>query len=143
MSARGPTLPTESRELEESISVWEGEGGSLNEAPTTRLTGTVNQIEWAERIRAQVNDEFDRVSRVLEAAASQQSDQDRLDTHAMMAILEDKRAEVMANPRAGYFIHDWQELRDQVRKMIMSDARYKAIKARASNPLKSPAERAR
>jgi hypothetical protein len=33
MSARGPTLPTESRELEDSISVWEGEGGSLNEAP--------------------------------------------------------------------------------------------------------------
>ena len=115
--------------MEENISVWEGEGGSLNEAFTQDLTGSVNQIEWAERIRAQVNGEFDRVAKALEAAAFRQSDQDRSKTHAMLLILEDNRAEVMANHRAGYFIHDWQELRDQVRKMIMDDARYKAIKA--------------
>lgn len=136
-------LASETQELQDRISVWEGEGGSLNEAVTSGLTGTVNQIEWAERIRVQVNEEFDRVSRALESAALRQSGQDRLDTYAMMAILEDKRAEVIANQRAGYFIHDWQELRDQVRKMIMSDARYKAIKARASNPFNSPAESAR
>ena len=115
--------------MEENISVWEGEGGSLNEGFTQDLTGSVNQIEWAERIRAQVNGEFDRVAKALEAAALRQSDRDRSKTHAMLLILEDKRAEVMSNPRAGYFIHDWQELRDQVRKMIMNDARYKAIKA--------------
>ena len=113
--------------MEENISVWEGEGGSLNEAFTQDLTGSVNQIEWAERIRSQVDGEFDRVAKALKAAALRQSDQFK--THAMLLILEDKRAEVMANHRAGYFIHDWQELRDQVRKMIMNDARYKAIKA--------------
>ena len=143
MVARGSTLLAESKELQDRISVWEGEGGSLDEALTGGLTGTDNQIEWAERIRVQVNEEFDRVSRALESAARRQSDQDRLDTYAIMAILEDKRGEVMANQRAGYFIHDWQELRDQVRKMIMSDARYKAIKARASDPFNSPAQRAR
>lgn len=99
----------------------------------TELTGTVNQIEWAERIRVQVNAEFDRVARVLAEAASKQSDPNRANTHSMIAILEEKRLDVMANTRAGYFIHDWQELRDQVRQMIMKDHRYKAIKAGESN----------
>src|SRR4029434_10506287 len=110
---------------------------SLNDAFTQDLTGTVNQIEWAERIRAQVNGEFDRVAKALQAAALKQSDQDRLNTYEMMLILEEKRGEVLSNARAGYFIHDWQELRDQVRKMIMNDARYKAIKERASSNLVS------
>jgi hypothetical protein len=65
----------------------------------------------------------------LEAAAAKQSGQDQLDTQTMIAILEDKRTEVMAHEEAGYFIHDWQELRDQVRQMIMKDNRYKTIKA--------------
>jgi hypothetical protein len=43
----------------------------------------------------------------LEAVARRQSEPDRSDTRAMIAILEDKRAEVMANQKAGYFIHDW------------------------------------
>ena len=36
----------------------------------------------------------------------------------------------MAKDRAGYFIHDWQELRDQVRQLIIQDPRYQAIKAK-------------
>ena len=36
---------------------------------------------------------------------------------------------MMAKDQAGYFIHDWQELRDQVRRMIIQDPRYLAIKA--------------
>ena len=116
--------------MQERISVWEGEGGSLNETSEKALTGTVNQIEWAKQIRANVNAEFDRVITALEAAATMQSGHDRLDTQAMIAILEEKRAEVMEHQEAGYFIHDWQELRDQVRQMIMKDDRYKAIKSR-------------
>jgi hypothetical protein len=114
--------------MKERISVWEGEGGSLNEKSEKALTGTVNQIEWAKQIRTQVNAEFDRVITALQAAAAKQSSHDRLDTLAVIAILQDKRAEVMAHQDAGYFIHDWQELRDQVRQMIMKDERYKAIK---------------
>ena len=121
--------------MEDSISVWEGEGGSLSNPRSHRMTGSVDQIEWAERIRAQVNGEFDRVAKALQAAALKQSDQDRLNTYEIMLILEEKRGEVLSNGRAGYFIHDWQELRDQVRKMIMNDARYKAIKERASSNL--------
>jgi hypothetical protein len=115
--------------MQERISVWEDEGGSLNETPERTLTGTANQIEWAKQIRAQVNAEFDRVKTALEAAAEKQSGQDRIDTQAVIAILQEKRAEVMARQEAGYFIHDWQELRDQVRQMIMKDDRYKSIKA--------------
>jgi hypothetical protein len=35
----------------------------------------------------------------------------------------------MANNRAGYFIHDWQELHGQVRELITDDPRYRTIKA--------------
>jgi len=119
--------------MEDSILVWEDEGGSLSEARGQRLTGSVDQIEWAERIRNQVNGEFDRVAKALQAAALKQSDQDRVNTYEIMLILEEKRGEVLSNGRAGYFIHDWQELRDQVRKLIINDARYKAIKARGSS----------
>ena len=121
--------------MQEGISEWEAEGGSLNETAEKSLTGTVNQIEWAKQIRTQVNAEFDRVKTVLAAAAAKQSGHDQMDTQATIAILEEKRAEVMAHEEAGYFIHDWQELRDQVRRMIMKDERYKAIKAGKMSPL--------
>jgi len=100
----------------------------MNEEPH-ELNGAAHEIEWALRIRAQVNAEFDRVARVLERTATQRSGQKRLDTYGMIAILEEKRAEVMSNQDAGYFIQDWQELHDQVRKMMIKDARYQAMKA--------------
>src|SRR2546422_8217433 len=93
---RSACVPAEV-EMKERISVWEGEGGSLNETSEKALTGTVNQIEWAKQIKTQVNAEFDRVKTALEAAAARQSGQDRMDTQAMIAILQDKRAEVMAH----------------------------------------------
>jgi cell division FtsZ-interacting protein ZapD len=110
--------------LEQAIDTWEGEGGSPQPVMIA-LTGTVNQIAWAEQIRTAVNGEFDRVRKALESAASKRPGRDRTDTDAVIAILEDKRAEVMSNPSAGYFIHDWQELRDQVRTMLRADVRYK------------------
>jgi len=66
---------------------------------------------------------------VLESVATKQSPNDGRDLQAIIRILEDKRAEVMGNEQAGYFIQDWQELRDQVRQLIIGDPRYKAIKA--------------
>ena len=114
--------------MNERFSVWEGEGGYVNETSGEAMTGTVNQIESAKQIRTQVNAEFDRVKTALEAAATKQSGQDRMDTQTIIAIVEEKRTEVMQHQEAGYFIRDWQELRDQVRQLIMKDDRYKAIK---------------
>ena len=94
------------------------------------MTGTPSQIEWAEEIKVRVNSEFDRVARALGSAAERQGERDRMDTRAVIGILEDKRAEVMAIDRAGYFILEWQELRDQVRQLIAGDSRYRTIKAR-------------
>ena len=93
------------------------------------MTGTPSQIEWAEQIKPRVSAEFDRVARAFARAASKQAEGDRARTQAVIAILEEKRAEVMANDRAGYFIRDWQELKDQVRLLIAQDPRYRAIKA--------------
>ena len=106
---------------ENEIEAWEGEGGAAPaplDAGAISLRGTVNQVEWAGRIKRQVNDEFDRVARSFRSVADKQSDAARADTEAIIAILEEKRAEVMRRGEAGYFIHDWQEIGDQVRQMI-------------------------
>jgi hypothetical protein len=92
------------------------------------MTGTASQIEWAEQIKPRVRAEFDRVAKAFQGIVGRQNEQDRIDTEAILAILEEKRAEVMAHDRAGYFIRDWQELRDQVRQMIARDPRYQEIK---------------
>jgi|SRR5580698_2449639 hypothetical protein len=93
------------------------------------MTGTASQIEWAGQIRPRVDAEFDRVRNAFRSTASHQGQPDRDDTLAVIAILEEKRLEVMANSQAGYFIRDWQELTDQVRRMISADGRYQAIRA--------------
>jgi uncharacterized protein (UPF0216 family) len=88
------------------------------------MIGTPNQIEWAEQIRPRVDAEFDRVAKALTHAV-----RDSAVTRALIALLEEKRSEVMANDRAGYFIRDWQELSDQVRQMISKDPRFQVIRA--------------
>jgi hypothetical protein len=93
------------------------------------LTGTASQIEWAEQIRVNVALEFDRVANAFRNVAARQTAQLQAETRTVIAILEEKRAETMGNDRAGYFIRDWQELNDQVRKLIFKDSRYQAIKA--------------
>jgi len=119
--------------LAEDVEAWEGEGGSTLSplgVCAISMNGTANQVEWAERIRRQVNDEFDRVAWSFRSVARKQSDAARRDTEAIIAILEEKRAEVMRNEQAGYFIHDWQEISDQVRQMIFKDVRYQGIKSK-------------
>jgi hypothetical protein len=91
------------------------------------LTGTASQVEWAERIRLSVDREFDRVANAFEAVALKQKQSDRAETQTVIALLEEKRAETMAHDQAGYFIRNWQELSDQVRRMIIEDHRYQAI----------------
>jgi hypothetical protein len=86
------------------------------------MTGTPNQISWAELIKVRVENEFNRVSEAL--ARHHRAD--------MIAILEDKRREVMAVDRAGYFIKEWGELNDQVRRLIREDPRYPALRSAGS-----------
>jgi hypothetical protein len=94
-----------------------------------KMTGTTSQIEWAMQIRLNVDLEFDRVANAFKALSGKQTEQDQAETRAVIAILEEKRVETMANDKAGYFIRDWQELSDQVRQLIAKDSRYQAIKA--------------
>ena len=101
-----------------------------------KLDGTVNQIAWAEQIKVQVNAEFDRIRQALESVGKKTTEQGRADVVIIIRILEEKRAEVMAHSQAGYFIHDWQDISDQVRQMIFHDARYQAIKSK--RPARQP-----
>ena len=134
--------------MREAIEAWEAEGGGLREITEStaepsvvvyrrrpvssekRMIGTANQVDWAERIRGQVSEEFDRVAKALESAMSRQSELRRGKTLTSITILEDKRGEVMAHDQAGYFIREWHEIRDQVRQLITQDSRYKAIHAK-------------
>jgi hypothetical protein len=48
----------------------------------------------------------------------------------------------MANSRAGYYIREWQELTDQVRRMLAADDRYRAIRVqRADRVARHPGNR--
>jgi hypothetical protein len=96
----------------------------------SKLVGMPGQIEWAEQIKPRVGAEFDRVANVLRAAASNSGSQVQHHAEAVIAIIEEKRAEVMAIDQAGYFIVEWQELTDQVRRMLARDPRYQALQAK-------------
>jgi hypothetical protein len=119
--------------VKSNIRQWEGEGGAISglSNPAIRsLCGTPNQIEWAQRIRRTVNAEFDRVAKALLSATSKQSSVNQCDAETVIAILEEKRSEVMLNSQAGYFIHEWQETGGRVRQMIIDDPRYTAMSAK-------------
>ena len=94
------------------------------------MTGTPNQIEWAEQIRPRVDAEFNRVASAFREVAARQSGEAASDTLALIRIVEEKRAEVLAHDDAGYYIRDWQELSDQVRRLIGADPRFAVIRAR-------------
>jgi hypothetical protein len=68
------------------------------------MTGSPSQIEWAEQIRPRVEAEFHRVAGALRSTSLRQSEPDRRNTLAVIAILEEKREETLSNDRAGYFI---------------------------------------
>ena len=120
--------------MEDPISAWEGEGGSSAGMPAGHMIGTLSQIAWAIQIKSQLEAEFDRVREALEYAAAKRSPEDVTDIKAIMRILEDKRAEVMENEQAGYFIHDWQNPKDLVSRLVVGDPRYEEIKARQMKP---------
>ncbi len=124
--------------MSKELEAWEGEGGAALAPPhlfrspqAIPMSGTAAQVEWAERIKRQVNSEFDRVAASFRAVAEKQQDGKRAYTEAVIAILEDKRAEVMSKEQAGYFIRNWQEIDDQVRQMISHDPRYREIKSKS------------
>lgn len=92
------------------------------------MTGTEGQVQWAERIRPAVQAEFDRVARALRQVWERQQGQDRHDTVAIIALLDELRSTTLANEHAGYFVRVWQEPSDQVRRLLAQDARYQAIR---------------
>jgi len=113
-----------------AIATWEDEGGfaGANYPYGEGMSGTTNQVEWAERIWRQVREEFDRVSTSFWSIAKHQTGSRRSDTLTILAILEDKRAQVLSRQEAGYFIRDWWEPGDRVRQLIFDDPRYQVIK---------------
>jgi hypothetical protein len=117
-----------------AINTWEDEGGAPPVSST--LKGSAAQIEWAERIRRAVGAEFDRVAAAFQSVALKQDAVKRADTEAILAVLAEKRVEVMSIDSAGAFIRDWQDIGDQVRKLISGDPRFEAIRTnRAARPL--------
>ena len=110
----------------------------MSTVPATPWVGSESQIEWAEKIKPLVSAEFDRVAETLEAVARRQSIADRLETRAVIAILEEKRLEVLGRNEAGYFIKNWQELTDQVQRLIRADSRFAAMRLAKAARRKTP-----
>lgn len=95
-------------------------------SPMPRLSGTANQIELASVIRENVQLEFDRLASLL-GQTDRRSEGARVLAALALSILEEKRQEVMAHDRAGYFIQSWQEFGDRLRHLIMEDPRYRLV----------------
>jgi len=112
----------------QQLEIWEDDGGS-DGVPGFQLVGSAAQLEWAGRIRRLVNAEFSRVAASFRTVAMGQLGVARTETEVILQIIEEKRGEVMSRTEAGYLIHDWQEISDQVRQLIRRDARYLAIVA--------------
>lgn len=96
------------------------------------MIDTESQIEWAERIKMNVQAEFERVANALRGQAAKQREQDRTDTDTILAILEARRVEILGNKDLGYFIRSWQEISDQVRQLITRDPGFIAIQSSRS-----------
>ena len=93
--------------LSHAVEAWEAEGGAVlspNCGSLVLLNGTANQVEWAERIRDRVIADFDRVAKSFHTVAGKQAADKRAGTEAIIDILEDRRAAVMRQEQAGYFI---------------------------------------
>lgn len=108
-----------------AIDAWEGEGGAV--PPSPALKGSPAQVEWAERIRRTVGEEFDRVAESFRSIARKQGAERRAETETIIAVVAEKREEIMNIESAGYFIRNWQELGHQIRDLIVKDSRYEAI----------------
>ena len=76
----------------------------------------------------------DPVAKAFATPSGMSAAQDGIDTQAVIVVPKEKRTEVRTKHQAGYFIRVWRELRDQVRKIIGKDSRYKAIKAKRAKP---------
>ncbi len=100
------------------------------------MNGTPSQIEWAERIKVAVGEEFDRVANSFRSVGLHQGLVKRKETDAIISILEEKRESVMTRHDAGYFIRYWQEISDQIQQLIGQDQRFKEIKARRAEAKK-------
>jgi len=116
--------------VREAIEAWEDEGGAPAAPAPVALTGTENQVEWAERIRLNLDKEFDRIAALFQTIADQSRGGKAAATREILAILADKRREVMSHTEAGYFIHEWQEVGDRVRRLILGDERYREVRTR-------------
>jgi hypothetical protein len=84
----------------------------------------------AERAGKEIDKMVGKAGQQIEKAGEKiEDEQMQMETLSVIAIPGKKWAEVMAKDLAGYSVHEWQELRNQVRRMIVHDFRYQAIKA--------------
>ncbi len=83
---------------------------------------------WVRQLRIRINSEFDDVAAALQLVASRQQSKRRLETEAIVAILEDKRLEVMAMADKPELLYEWHHVGDQVRRLLFEDPRYKKIR---------------
>jgi hypothetical protein len=68
------------------------DASAFSDCSPAALSGSAGQVEWADRIKLQVNAEFDRDAASFRSFASKQNNGKRAETESIIAILEDKRS---------------------------------------------------
>jgi hypothetical protein len=80
------------------IEAWEAEGGAALaplDVSVALMSGTAAQVEWAERIKAQVAFEFDRVTASFRSIATKESADKRAGTERLSPWLRSLMAHIL------------------------------------------------
>jgi len=117
--------------IEEDISTWESEGGSLTAAP---FPNALRRVVWAEGIQAKVNARFNNLIDTLKVLALKESDEGRLTIFEMMLVLEERRGEMLLSEKRDCFIHDWQARMNGDQPVIGDDAHFPLAEQLQENP---------
>jgi len=108
MNAQRPADPVNKKDfVSEELEDWESEEEQPSPAHYAHGRLEVLRTKWNGRpYQRKCKCRFDRVAAAFRSVAERQYDGKLEDTEAIIAILEEKRAEVMKRAQAGYFIHD-------------------------------------
>lgn len=114
--------------MEDDVQAWEAEGGAVVQlgADIAEWLVTDRNAAAALQIKARVRAEFDRVVNALKSAADAQNGDKQIDARMVIFMLEQICAEVLSKDEAGYFIVEWQDASDHVRRIVTKDREARA-----------------
>jgi len=100
---------------------------STGESGFPLLTGPAARISWANHLRTQVNDGFDRLSEAVRAGSSRYKALLPAEVTEILAVIEEHRSTVLSVSDSQYFLDRWPDPVDAVARLIHGDDRWKKV----------------